>query len=118
MGLRYRECGENREDSAFFSYSHSQHDHGTLAERLLIDAEISTTKECYTIEDAAKIQDLINVRLGPQNVRLVIFSAENQNKIIWKGWNGTPAKFNLCLYHSQDHFSFLTSPKALLKVTI
>ena len=49
-----------------------------------------TTKEFYTLEDAAKIQYLINVRLGPQQIRLVIFSASNNNKIIWKGWNGAP----------------------------
>ena len=118
MGLRYRECGENRTDREFFSYIHSQRDHGLLAERLLSDAGISTTKEFYSMNDASKIQDLINVRLGPQQIRLVIFSASNNNKIIWKGWNGTPAKFNLCLYHARDHFSFLASPKSLLKVPI
>ena len=116
IGLRYRECGENRTDRDFFAYIHSQRDHGQQAQRLLSDARISTTKEFYTLEDASKIQDLINGRLGPQEVRIVIFSAAKNNGIIWKGWNGRPAKFNLCLYHRQDHFSFLSSPKALLKV--
>ena len=116
IGLRYRECGENRDDCDFFLYTHRQQDHGLLARRLLSDAGISTAKEFYTIDDAAKIQELINVRLGAQQIRIVIFSSENQNKIIWKGWKDKPAKFNLCLYHAQNHFSFLTSPRALLKV--
>ena len=116
IGLRYRECGENRGDFEFFSYTHCQQDQGRFAEQLLIDAGISTTKEFYTLEDAAKIQDLINARLGSQQIRLVIFSSSNNNKIIWKGWNGAPAVYNLCLYHDRDHFSFLSSPRALLKV--
>ena len=117
IGLRYRECGENRTDRDFFSYIHSQRDHGELAQRLLSDAGISTTKEFYTLADASKIQDLINARIGAQEVRLVIFSSAKNNGIIWKGWNGMSAKYNLCLYHTQDHFSFLSSPRALLKVT-
>ena len=116
IGLRYRECGENRNDCDFFLYVHRQQDHGLLARRLLSDAGISTAKEFYTIDDAAKIQDLINVRLGPNQVRIVIFSAEKNNGIIWKGWDRKPAKYNLCLYHARDHFSFLSSPRALLKV--
>ena len=116
IGLRYRECGENRTDRGFFSYIHSQRAHGQHAQSLLSDAGISTTKEFYTLEDASKVQDLINARMGPQEVRIVIFSAANNNRIIWKGWNDRPAKFNLCLYHAQDHFSFLSSPQALLKV--
>ena len=72
----------------FLSYISNQRYHVIVARRLLSDAGILTTKEFYTLEDASKIQDLINVRFGPHQIRIVIFSAENQNKIIWKGWNG------------------------------
>ena len=116
IGLKYRECGQERYDPQFRTYISKQSEHKKEAELLLRNAGVSTEKEIYGIEDAEKIQWLFNIRYGEHEVRLVIFSAESQNKIIWKGWNGTPAKFNLCLYHARDHFSFLASPKALLKV--
>ena len=100
----------------FCTYIIGQSLHGPQAEKILIDAGIPTNKEFYGIDDASKLQVLFNNRYGQHEIRIVIFSAERQNKILWKGWNGTPAKFNLCLYHARDHFSFLASPKALLKV--
>ena len=116
IGLRYRECGENRMEPNFLSYIGNQRYHVIVARRLLSDAGIPTTKDFFTLEDASKIQTLLNARFGSQEVRIVIFSSAKNNGIIWKGWNGRPAKFNLWLYHRQDHFSFLSSPKALLKV--
>ena len=118
IGLKYRECGQDRMHPQFRSYIAKQAEHGKEAELLLRHSGVSTEKEFYGIEDAKKIQWFFDIRYGQQEVRIVIFSSESQNKIIWKGWNGTPAKFNLCLYHARDHFSFLASPKALLKVLL
>ena len=90
--------------------------HEPAARCLLLAARIDANKDFYGIDDAIKLQELLNSRYGEHEIRLVIFSAESQNKILWKGWNDIPAKFNLCLYHAHNHFSFLASPKALLKV--
>ena len=90
--------------------------HETAARYLLLAARIDANRDFYGTEDAIKLQELLNSRYGEHEIHLVIFSAKSQNKIIWKGWDGIPAKFNLCLYHSRNHFSFLASPKALLKV--
>ena len=102
----------------FKNYIEKQHLHiqRLAAEMLLAEAGISTMKEIYTIVDAKQIQKCLNKRYGSGQIRLVIFSADKNNGIVWKGWNGIPAIFNLCLYHKNDHFSFLSSPKALLNV--
>ena len=118
IGLKYRMCGEQRWHPDFKNYIEKQHLHiqRLAAEMLLLEAKISATKLVYTTEDAKKIQESINKRYGEHQIRLVIFSADKNNGIVWKGWNGVPAKFDLCLYHSKEHFSFLSSPKALLNV--
>ena len=117
IGLKYRECGQQR-NQQFKEYISDQSRHEPAARCLLLSARIDANRSVYGIEDAIKLQELFNSRFGQHEIRIVIFSAESQNKIIWKGWNGTPAKFNLCLYHARDHFSFLLSPKALLKVLL
>ena len=117
IGLKYRECGEER-NPQFKEFMADQSRHEPAARCLLLSARIDANKDYYGIEDAIKLQELLNTRYGQNEIRLVIVSAESQNKIIWKGWNGTPAKFNLCLYHARNHFSFLVSPKALLKVLL
>ena len=113
-------CGEQRWHPDFKIYIKKQHLHiqRLAAEMLLVEAKISTTKLVYTIDDAKKIQECINKRYGENQIRLVIFSADKNNGIAWKGWNGASAAYNLCLYHDIDHFSFLTSPRALLKVIL
>ena len=113
-------CGEQRMNPDFKNYIEKQHLHiqRLAAEMLLAEAGISTMKEIYTIEDAKQIQKCLNKRYGSGQIRLVIFSADKNNGIAWKGWNGTSAAYNLCLYHDIDHFSFLTSPRALLKVIL
>ena len=118
IGLKYRECGQDRMHPQFRSYIAKQADHGKEAELLLRHSGVSTEKEFYGIEDAKKIQWFFDMHYGPQEIRLVIFSAESQNKILWKGWNDRPSKYNLCLYHVRDHFSFMASPKAILKVLL
>ena len=117
IGLKYRECDQQRSQK-FKEYIQDQSRHEPAARYLLLAARIDANKDFYGIEDAIKLQDLLNVRYGQHEIRLVIFSAASQNKIIWKGWNGRPAKFNLCLYHARDHFSFMASPKAILKVLL
>ena len=117
IGLKYRDCGEQR-NQQFKEYITKQARHEPAARCLLLSARIDANRNVYGIEDAVKLQELLNNRYGQHEIRIVIFSAESQNKIIWKGWIGTPAKFNLCLYHARDHFSFLISPKALLKVLL
>lgn len=118
IGLKYREFGKQRYNDDFRSYISNQSLHGKQAERLLRDAVVSTRKQFYNIEDAKKIQELITRRYGPQQIRLVIFSVAKNNGIVWKGWDGAPAVYNLCLYHNNNHFSFISEPKALLKVSL
>ena len=118
IGLKFRECSQQRMNPIFCSYIIGQSLHAPQAKKILLDAGIPTNKDFYGIEEAIKLQELLNDRFGQHEIRLVIFSAESQNKIIWKGWTGSPAKYNLCLYHASGHFSFLASPKALLKVLI
>ena len=117
IGLKYRECGQER-NQQFKEFMADQSRHEPAARCLLLGARIDANKNFYGIEDAVKLQELLNNRYGQHEIRIVIFSAESQNKILWIGWDGTPAKFNLCLYHAHDHFSFLDSPKALLKVLL
>ena len=115
IGLKYRECGQER-NQQFKEFMADQSRHEPAARCLLLAARIDANRDFYGIEEAIKLQELLNNRYEEHEIRLVIFSAESQNKMIWKGWNGTAAKFNLCLYHARNHFSFLASPKALLKV--
>ena len=101
IGLKYREFGQER-NQKFKEFMADQSRHESAARCLLLSARIDANRDFYGIEDAIKLQELLNSRYGEHEIRLVIFSAESQNKIIWKGWDGTPTKFNLCLYHARD----------------
>ena len=94
IGLKYRECGQQR-NQEFIAYIADQSSHEPAARCFLLSARIDANSNVYGIEDAAKLQELLNNRYGQHEIRIVIFSAESQNKIIWKGWNDMPAKFNL-----------------------
>ena len=77
IGLKYRECGQERYGLQFRTYISKQSEHRKEAELLLRNAGVSTEKEIYGIEDAEKIQWLFNIRYGEHEIRLVIFSAES-----------------------------------------
>lgn len=113
----YRDCGKQR-TAAFEEYCINQVEHTDQAAQLLRDAAIDTEKRQYGLNDAEQIQMLLNARYGANQIRLVIFSAEAQNRIVWKGWNGRTSEFNLCLYHEQNHYSFIGEPKQMLKVSL
>lgn len=116
IGLKFRECGSQRTAEEFIVYCMEQDVHGGQAEQLLLDAGISPAKARYEIADAERIQSVLIERYGKDEVRIVIFAQEAQNRIVWKGWRGRTARFNLCLYLERSHFSFIGEPKQLLKV--
>ena len=76
------------------------------AKQLLLDSGVSTNKDVYDLNDAIKIQELLNHRYAEDEIRLVIFSSEHNKRIVWKGWANKPALYNLCLYLGAGHFSF------------
>ena len=102
----------------FKAYCKRQQDHGASAERMLQCAGVSTTKQWYDLEDIRLIQLYLNVRVGGANlVRLVVFSGEEQNRIIFKGAGQLGAsQFNICLYLESGHFSFIARPEQLFRV--
>ena len=115
IGLKYWECGQQRTPE-FMAHCLNQQAHGPDVERLLSDAGIETTKQQYGIDDAMRIQQLLQQRYGADAIRLCIFSHEARNALIWKGWTGRPAHYNLALFHEASHFSFVGEVKQLLKV--
>ena len=115
MGEEQGGLGRERRMIEFRNYHSRQHEHGPDAEQLMTVAGISSLKEGYGIQDAARLQQYLTNTYGAGVIRLVIFAGEQQNRIIYKG-PGHGARFNLCLYHQNHHFSFLGRPEQLFRV--
>ena len=86
------------------------------AKQLLLDSGVSTNKDVYDLNDAIKIQELLNHRYAEDEIRLIIFSSEHNKRIVWKGWANKPALYNLCLYLDAGHFSFVCKPQHIFNV--
>jgi hypothetical protein len=116
LGLKYMEEGQHPTPE-FKSYHLFQFldDRREQAAALLKNSGIDLGKIRYGLCDAEMIQNWINKSYGPNFIRIVIFSSEISIKIIWKGCD-TPSRYNLCLFHHNNHFSFIGEPKQLYKV--
>lgn len=64
------------------------------------------TKQMFCLKDAALIQNVLD------NYRLIIFSHEKNNKIVFKG---PKAEKNIFIYHEANHYNFLGKPEELFK---
>jgi len=89
---------------------------------MIQNSGMSLFKEWYGgAMDFESIQYYLDTEFGgPGKIRLVVFSYEHQNRIIYKGCKENierrAADFNLCLYLQDRHFSFLGRPQQLFKV--
>jgi hypothetical protein len=115
IGIEYRKVqigGCSMDD--FTGYCRSQQEHGRPARELLVSAGCDPHKSYYDLQDIDLIQRYMIHCYGDEGVRLVVFSQEHQNHIVYKG--PRRAKFDLTLFIEQKHYSFIGKPHQLMKV--
>lgn len=80
------------------------------AKTLMKDAKIPNykTKLLFDLKDAALIQEVLKTR----HYRLIIFSHEKNNQIVFKG---PKCKDNIFIYHEAQHYNYLGKPEELFK---
>ena len=123
IGMRYRQLFATVDGPAAFgnasrsfaAFCNRQYEHRQEAGELLRDSGCALDKTTYGLEDVRRIQQLLDERFGANEVRIVIF---RKNKIVFKGTNPRPARFNLCLLLENCHFSFIGRPEQLFKVCV
>ena len=82
IGLRYIECGEQRTpEFLYYCRNQQQQTHKDEARALLLDAGIATNQIEYGIQEAKRIQQLLNIRYGEGQIRIVVFSHLINNRI-------------------------------------
>ena len=76
--------------------------------------KINPNKEFYDLKDLKKIQMFLNCRYGIKKFRLVVFSNESFNNIIYRGGPHL-AKYQIYLLLNNKHFKFIEHPHLLKK---
>ncbi|KAL3117600.1 hypothetical protein niasHT_003259 [Heterodera trifolii] len=102
--------------TAFKSYANRQHTHGPEARNLLRRAAIPRNKHMYTIDDVQKLQNWIDQRYGPGEIRIAVFEKEREYRIVFKAASGEAAKFNLCLLFENQHFNYIGRIEQMFRV--
>ncbi|KAL3109451.1 hypothetical protein niasHT_015296 [Heterodera trifolii] len=102
--------------TAFKSYANRQHTHGPEARNLLRRAVIPRNKHMYTIDDVQKLQNWIDQRYGPGEIRIAVFEKEREYRIVFKAASGEAAKFNLCLLFENQHFNYIGRIEQMFRV--
>lgn len=84
------------------------------AKRLLVGAGLSKKKHLYDLMDVNAIQKFLDKTYGKTTYRLVVFSREHHNTIIWK--KQMISRHPIYLYLENGHFSFFSKPGQLMNV--
>jgi hypothetical protein len=103
---------QRRNIKKFKEFCEIQDTHDTVAQNLMKSAGVFRNKQWYGLTDITKFDQF----LGPR-VRLVIFAAESQCRILYKS-EKAETNYDLALVLDKKHFSFISKPSQLFKVNL
>lgn len=112
----HRRLGRSNADYRLWTIGQRAEAGSERALALMDAAHLPPNRVAYGVRDAQRIQQWLDERLGPREVRLVLFDREKGLRVAWKA--PLPAHFTLHLVCCAAHWSYIPYVHQLFKVTI